>query len=54
MTTAAAERGLADVTALARVFLAATAGTMPDASRDRLWDLLVEHRQHLAAVVAGL
>ena len=54
MTTAAAERALADVAALARVFLAATADTMPDASRDRLWDLLVEYRQHLAAVVAGL
>ncbi|HEY4854122.1 MAG TPA: hypothetical protein VII22_25325 [Streptosporangiaceae bacterium] len=54
MTKAAAERALADVAALASAFLAATADTTPDASRDRLWGLLAEYRQHLAAVVAGL
>ena len=52
MTTAASERALEDVAALARIFLAATAGSTPDASRAELWRLLVLYRQHLAAVVA--
>jgi hypothetical protein len=52
MTTAASERALADVAALARVFLAATAETKPDTPRAELWRLLVQYRAHLAAVVA--
>jgi hypothetical protein len=51
-TTPAAERALADVAALARALLAATAETRPTASRAELWRLLVLYRQHLAAVVA--
>ena len=52
MTTAASERALADVAALARAFLAATAETGPDTPRAELWRLLVARRAHLAAVVA--
>jgi hypothetical protein len=50
--TASSERALADVAALARAFLAATAETGPDTPRAELWRLLVAHRAHLAAVVA--
>jgi hypothetical protein len=52
MTTAASDRALADVAALARAFLAATADTAPDTPRAELWRLLVAYRRHLAAVVA--
>jgi hypothetical protein len=53
MTTGGAERALSDVSAVARVFLAATADATPNASRAELWRLLVLYRQHLAAAEAG-
>src|SRR6202023_1619979 len=50
MTTEAGQR-LADVAAVARVFLAATAETKPDTPRAELWHLLVAQRAHLPCVV---
>jgi hypothetical protein len=52
VTTTASGRARADVAALARAFLAATAETKPDTPRAELWRLLVQCRAHLAAVVA--
>lgn len=52
MTTTASERAVADVAALARAFLAATAETGPDTPRGELWCLLAAYRAHLAAVLA--
>jgi hypothetical protein len=49
MTTEAGQR-LADVAAVARAFLAATAETKPDTPRAELWHLLVAYRTHLALV----
>jgi hypothetical protein len=51
VTSPPPEHVLADVAALARAFLAATAETGPDTPRAELWHLLVEYRAHLAAVV---
>ena len=45
------DQRLADVAAVARAFLAATAETKPDTPRAELWHLLVAYRGHLAAVV---